>query len=48
MDSDVNQRDGRDEAVVDADDTGLLDGERSLVESEIEQALEGNPPPPRP
>jgi hypothetical protein len=48
MDNDVNERDDRNEAVVEADDTGLLDGERSLVESEIEQALEGNPPPPRP
>jgi len=38
----------RDEAVVDADDTGMVGGERSLVEEEIEQALKGDPPPKRP
>lgn len=43
-DRDEERRDG----VLDADDTGMLAGERSVQEEEIEQALRGNPPPPRP
>jgi hypothetical protein len=48
MDKHNHERDNetdREKEVIDADDTGMLEGERRLNQVEIDQALNGKPPP---